>query len=211
MSDNKAREYHYYHGELGSQHAYLLPAVEKIIGQLKPKSVFELGCGNGSVAAWLHNKKIEVSAIDASESGIQQAKTAFPDITFNVRSAYDNLAKEFGQFSMVLSLEVVEHLYSPRIFAANVYQLLQPGAYAVISTPYHGYWKNLAIALSGKSDHHFSALWDGGHIKFWSVNTLSELLSEAGFVDIEFRRVGRIPMLAKSMIAIARKPDNAHA
>ena len=32
------------------------------------------------------------------------------------------------------------------------------------------------------------------------------LLSEAGFVDIRFERVGRIPPLAKSMIAIARKP-----
>ncbi len=211
MSDNTTKQYHYYHGELGSQHAYLLPAIEKIIERLKPNSVFELGCGNGSVAAWLHDRNIKVSAIDASESGIQQARAAYPDISFKVRSAYDDLASEFGQFPMLLSLEVIEHLYSPRIFAANVYQLLQPGAYAVISTPYHGYWKNLAIALSGKSDHHFSALWDGGHIKFWSMNTLSELLLEAGFVDIEFRRVGRIPVLAKSMIAIARKPAGANA
>jgi hypothetical protein len=31
------------------------------------------------------------------------------------------------------------------------------------------------------------------------------LLEEAGFGGIEFRRVGRIPPLAKSMIAIAKK------
>lgn len=36
--------------------------------------------------------------------------------------------------------------------------------------------------------------------------TLGMLLEEAGFVDIRFRRVGRIPPLAKSMIAIASKP-----
>lgn len=62
------------------------------------------------------------------------------------------------------------------------------------------------MALTGKMDAHFTALWDHGHIKFWSMRTLSELLREAGFVDIRFERVGRVPALAKSMIAVARKP-----
>ena len=77
---------------------------------------------------------------------------------------------------------------------------------AIISTPYHGYWKNLALALSGRMDAHFTALWDHGHIKFWSRRTLGDLLREAGFVDIRFWRVGRVPALAKSMIVMARKP-----
>ena len=107
---------------------------------------------------------------------------------------------------MVLSLEVVEHVYDPRRYATSVFSLLQSDAWAIISTPYHGYWKNLATALSGKMDSHFTALWDNGHIKFWSIKTLSVLLREAGFVDIRFERVGRIPLLAKAMVAVARKP-----
>ena len=105
---------------------------------------------------------------------------------------------------MVLSLEVVEHVYFPRQYAATVFSLLQEGGTAILSTPYHGYWKNLAMALSGKLDKHFTALWDHGHIKFWSMNTLTTLLEEAGFRDIRFERVGRVPVLAKSMIAVAR-------
>lgn len=46
-----------------------------------------------------------------------------------------------------------------------------------------------------------------GHIKFWSFLTLGTLLREAGFTDIRFLRVGRIPPLAKSMIAVARRPS----
>ncbi|QXP84016.1 methyltransferase [Methylococcus sp. Mc7] len=84
--------------------------------------------------------------------------------------------------------------------------MVKRGGKAIVSTPYHGYWKNLALALSGKMDAHFTALWDHGHIKFWSMKTLSTLLEEAGFRDIRFERVGRVPVLAKSMIAIARKP-----
>ena len=111
----------------------------------------------------------------------------------------------YGQFPVVISLEVVEHVFSPRQYAATLYSLVAEGGTAIISTPYHGYWKNLVMALTGKIDAHFTALWDYGHIKFWSIRTLGELLAETGFTDITFKRVGRIPILAKSMIAIARK------
>jgi hypothetical protein len=73
-------------------------------------------------------------------------------------------------------------------------------------TPYHGYFKNLALALTGKIDAHFMALWDHGHIKFWLIKTLKQLLEEFGFIDIMFHRVGRIPIVGKSMIVIATKP-----
>jgi 2-polyprenyl-6-hydroxyphenyl methylase/3-demethylubiquinone-9 3-methyltransferase len=85
-----------------------------------------------------------------------------------------------------------------------MYALLEPGGLAIISTPYHGYIKNLIMALTGTLDRHFTSLWDHGHIKFWSKKTLSILLREAGFTHIEFLRVGRIPVLAKSMIAVAK-------
>jgi hypothetical protein len=47
-------------------------------------------------------------------------------------------------------------------------------------------------------------LWDGGHIKFWSKKTLSELLKREGFEVIDFHGVGRLPYLWKSMVLIAK-------
>jgi hypothetical protein len=61
------------------------------------------------------------------------------------------------------------------------------------------------LAVTGKMDEHFSALVDGGHIKFWSKKTLTMLMREAGFPDIRLYSAGRIPVLAKSMIAVMRK------
>ncbi|MGZ2432543.1 2-polyprenyl-3-methyl-5-hydroxy-6-metoxy-1,4-benzoquinol methylase [Rhizobium redzepovicii] len=87
-----------------------------------------------------------------------------------------------------------------------MYDLVKPGGVAVMSTPYHGYLKNLALATMGKMDDHFMPLKDHGHIKFWSKDTLSMLLLDAGFDNVRFRYVGRIPVLAKSMIAVAQKP-----
>ncbi|MFM6377322.1 MAG: methyltransferase domain-containing protein [Microcystis sp.] len=106
---------------------------------------------------------------------------------------------------MLISLEVVEHVYAPRDYAKTVYNLLQPGGYALISTPYHSYLKNLALAATGKMDEHFTALWDHGHIKFWSVKTITKLLTEANLSVDKIYRIGRIAPLAKTMIILARR------
>ena len=202
--------YVYESADHNSSHNYLLPPVNHLLGELQTRPanmrLFEVGCGNGSVASAITSLGWMVTGVDPSSQGIQYARQVYPNISLFQGSAYDDLASLYGQFPVVLSLEVVEHLYDPRRYAATVYSLLEPGGTAIISTPYHGYWKNLVMALAGKMDGHFTALWDHGHIKFWSIKTLSALLSESGFVDIRFERVGRIPALAKSMIAIARKP-----
>lgn len=198
--------YAYRDVQLGHAHAYLLPEVDIALADSAPKSVFDLGCGNGSVAKHLA-KRFEVVGIDASPSGIAEANAAFPDLRLNIGSVYDDLASVYGQFDVVVSLEVVEHLIDPRLYARRMFDLVRPGGTAIVSTPYHSYLKNLALAITGRMDAHFTALWDGGHIKFWSVKTLTALLSGAGFTEIRFRRAGRFPTLAKSMIANARRPS----
>jgi len=195
-----------------SEHAaynseYLLKPIKKILAEqaASHKRLFELGCGNGYNAKLLSRQGYDIVAVDPSRSGIIQAQRSASKVQFAVASAYDDLSSSFGTFELLLSIEVVEHVFYPRIYAKTAFDLLEPGGVAIISTPYHGYLKNLAIALCGKFDTHVNPLWDGGHIKFWSKTTLSELLMEAGFKSVEYRSAGRFPWLAKSMIAIARK------
>jgi 2-polyprenyl-6-hydroxyphenyl methylase/3-demethylubiquinone-9 3-methyltransferase len=194
-------------------HAYLLPALLNELGPLfarlpaGTRRLFDLGCGNGSVAVLLSREGWDVTGVDPSTEGIARAKAEHPDLKVYEGSAYEDLSARFGQFPLVISLEVAEHVYFPRRFATTLITLVQPGGTVILSTPYHGYWKNLVMALTGKLDAHFTALWDHGHIKFWSIKTLDELLREAGFVDIRFKRVGRVPVLAKSMVAIAKRPS----
>ncbi len=202
--------YRYSDAHHHAHHSYLDPGVLDVLARLSwpttKQRVFELGCGNGSFAKVMRYHGYDVTAVDSSVDGIRVAKANFPGIEFYAASAYDNLSDKYGTFNAVVSLEVVEHVFEPRRYAATVYELLAPGGVAIVSTPYHSYFKNLALAVSGKMEAHFTALSDYGHIKFWSVKTLHTLLSEAGFEEIRFRRVGRIPSLAKSMIAIARRP-----
>ncbi len=68
--------YHYQNSCCGTAHAYLLPSLSQIFADLAPpeKRIFDLGCGNGSIANWLSEKGFQVSGCDPSESGIAEAK-----------------------------------------------------------------------------------------------------------------------------------------
>jgi 2-polyprenyl-3-methyl-5-hydroxy-6-metoxy-1,4-benzoquinol methylase len=186
---------------------YLWPALEQEIlcKSWSTKRAFDLGCGNGATCDMLSKLGFDVTGVDTSASGIENAKAAFPHIRCELGSAYDDLASRYGTFDLVVSLEVIEHCMEPRAFAKTFLSLIAPGGVGFLSTPYHGYLKNVALAISGKMDGHFSALWVGGHIKFFSVKTLDSLLREAGAQQVLFKRVGRIPQLAKSMIAVVRR------
>ncbi len=204
-----ATEYQHLVTGLNASHDYLVPTV---LRQLETtgllgvdRRLFEMGFGNGSVAFELSQHGWAVTGVEVSESGLQHARLRYPTLQLEEGSVYDDLANKYGRFPVVISLEVVEHLYSPRIFVQRMFDLLEPGGLAILSTPYHGYWKNLALAVTGKWDQHLTALWDHGHIKFWSPATISTLLREAGFQPPTIERVGRIPIVAKSMVVLARR------
>jgi len=195
-------------------HQYLIRAVDLALGNGVSRAgsagqrlrVFDAGCGNGYLAGHLINKGFEVAACDASQQGIDQALKKNPQARFEVCSVYDDLAERFGRnWDVVVSSEVIEHLYDPRCFVKQAGEMLKPGGLLLITTPYHGYLKNVALALANKLDAHFTALWDGGHIKFWSYNTLKQLLAEREFSEFKFYGAGRFPYLWKSMVVTAVK------
>jgi 2-polyprenyl-6-hydroxyphenyl methylase/3-demethylubiquinone-9 3-methyltransferase len=172
--------------------------------------VLDLGCGNGWLSHWLTQQGYDEIGVDPSPSGIEIARKTYPHLTFASYPATPDLLKHLQRdpFDCVISTEVVEHCYAPRDWAQACYAALRPGGSLICSTPYHGYLKNLALALTGTMDRHFTALWDGGHIKFWSRPTLTQLLTDSGFVDLEFSGAGRVPYLWKSMLFKAHKPDH---
>jgi 2-polyprenyl-3-methyl-5-hydroxy-6-metoxy-1,4-benzoquinol methylase len=169
------------------------------------RSICDLGCGNGHISGRLAALGYEVTGVDASRSGIQIARRMYPSAAFIETLIDGSLGERLGTFDLVISSDVLEHLYRPSDLLEAARSLLNPRAHTLIGTPYHGYIKNLALAATGKMDSHFSALHDGGHIKFFSVKTLSTLITSHGFEDLRFTFYGRAPWLWKNMICHARK------
>lgn len=202
-------DYGYSDAELGFASRYLLPVLREILGDIPPHTVVaDLGCGNGSLLAQFQRDDLELHGFEMSRHGLAQAAKAYPRIRFEYADLTADLSAHplAGKCDLVIGTEVVEHVLLPRIYAKNCYSLLKPNGTLVLSTPYHGYLKNVVLAASGKLDSHFTALWDYGHIKFWSQRTLTTLVEEAGFVTPRFWGAGRVPFLWKSMLVRAKKP-----
>lgn len=190
-------------------HARFIPPIFSLSTKLGPETrVLDVGCGNGFTAGQFLARGCEVVGIDLSRQGIEIARATYPKGRFEVLPADANFldALQAKPFDLVVSTEVIEHLYDPRSFTAQVFEALRPGGRFICTTPYHGYWKNLAIALLNKWDSHANPLWDGGHIKLWSRKTLAQLFSETGFKDLQFRGVGRFPLLWMTMVMSGDKP-----
>jgi 2-polyprenyl-6-hydroxyphenyl methylase/3-demethylubiquinone-9 3-methyltransferase len=200
-------EYEWRNDESPCSEAYVRPAVERYLSSTpRGARVLDLGCGNGAMAGSFLGKGWDLVGVDISQSGIEYARKRWPQIRFEVGDATGDLSM-LGQFDALYSTEVIEHIVLPRRFAQNCYRLLKPGGRLVLSTPYHGWLKNVAIAFAGDADTHYQPLIDWGHIKFWSANTLSRLLWDAGFESVEYSGTGRVPYLWKSIVMTARKPQ----
>ena len=167
----------------------------------KGAHILDAGCGNGYLSGVLLEEGFSVVGVDASESGIRICHETYPKGQFHVASLNEpDLASLTGKdFDSIVAIEVIEHLPSPGLFLKNCHAVLKDSGRLILTTPYHGYLKNLALSLSGTLDDHFGAQKEGGHIKFWSRKTLTAELAEQGFEVVAFRGIGRLPWFWKSM------------
>jgi SAM-dependent methyltransferase len=202
-------EYGYADASQPYSHSYVWPKVLELCTPLGSDTrVLDVGCGSGFNAAQLADRGCHVVGIDLSAEGIALARQTYPRVRFEVLPADDKLLANLKAppFDLIISTEVVEHLYDPRAYVKGCFAALRPGGRFILSTPYHGYLKNLVLSVMGRWDTHANPLWDCGHIKLWSRNTLSTLLGEAGFVNFQFRGAGRLPLLWMSMVMSADRP-----
>lgn len=207
---NEQTEFGWLNSDPTCAHDYLWPgilsSINKLYGERRIR-ILDLGCGNGFVAARLWELGHDVTGIDAAGDGIKIAQATYPGVNFQQRSIYESEWSDVSDepFDCVVSLEVVEHLLYPKVLFQKSYRALKDGGHLILSTPHHGYLKNLALSVVNGWDKHFDVTWDGGHIKFFSRKSIQLMATNAGFKDTHVFGVGRIPGLWKSLIMLAQK------
>ncbi|MEO8886325.1 MAG: methyltransferase domain-containing protein [Mucilaginibacter sp.] len=200
MTDYK--DYGYHADTMTHNFNYMLQPLLSLLDKTTNTCILDLGCGNGYLVNYLISMGYNAYGTDASEKGIAIAKQINPDRFFVQDLSTGKLPEQLQQlnFDTIISTEVIEHLYDPLEFVAFCKTILNGKGQLILSTPYHGYLKNLVISIFNKWDTHITPLWVGGHIKFWSRATLSLLLTNAGFTVTDFKGTGRIPYFWKSML-----------
>ncbi len=180
----------------------------QIIQEHRPRRILEIGAGAGRLGQRIKELGIDYIGIEPEEAQFKIARQTYPNLKVLQASCYDDLAPSLiGQVDMVISNDVIEHLYLPRKLVDFAKRFISPGGLMVTATPDFGsYFKNVAYSLFNKWDLVHSPLWDGGHIKFFSKKSLTTLFEQEGFVDFQWQYVRNInyPVFRMSVVCICK-------
>lgn len=191
----------------GLVHAHVARPVVVHLDRFQAHSVLDLGCGNGWLTAALARCGFDACGLDSSHSGIAIASSAHPEVPFLRADALLPPAPELRhRFDAIVAVEAVDHVAQPRLLLQHAHQMLRPGGLLLLTVPYHGYLKNLGLALTGRFDLRLQALEDHGRLKFFSHRTLATLVQECGFQGVQIENLGRLPPIARSMLLSAQRP-----
>ena len=164
--------------------------------------ILDAGCGNGEFSEFIGELGFEVVGIDISESAIKMAKDSSSRGSFHVGSLEDKLPFNEGEFAAIWSTEVLEHIFDVHACLSEFNRVLQESGLLIITVPYHGMIKNLALALAGFERHYNPYL---SHIRFFSQRSLTNCLIQAGFEPLRWKGIGRFWPFNKSFFVVSRK------
>lgn len=156
------------------------------------KRVLELGPAAGHVTRALVRRGCEVTGIEidaeaaAGLDGIAECIVADLSDPSVVRKA----GEERG-FDVVLAGDVLEHLPDPLPTLRACRDILVPGGYIVVSLPNIAHADVALSLVSGRFAYQEYGLLDRTHLRFFTHDSVTELLEQAGFVAIDVRRVIR--------------------
>jgi len=150
-------------------------------------TILEAGCGAAAFTPYLAQHANRMLACDISSEQIKKNSVLFPDVHFFTQDLGRPLAFKNNSIDVIWCSEVLEHLFDPAYAVSEFYRVLKPEGKLLVTVPYHGYFKNILIALF-KWDDHFSA--NNPHIRFFTRKTISTVVNRAGFQSIRIETCG---------------------
>jgi 2-polyprenyl-6-hydroxyphenyl methylase/3-demethylubiquinone-9 3-methyltransferase len=153
---------------------------------LDGKSALDVGCGAGLLAEPLARLGAKVTAIDAAPEVIAVARNHAAPQGLDLNYRAGDVQQLDGQFDLVTSLEVIEHVADPGEFLKTLARRLAPGGLLILSTPNATAWSRLLMITVAES---LGRIPRGTHDfdKFIGPDRMKSLLADAGLkcVDVE--------------------------
>ena len=160
---------------------------------LAGKSALDVGCGAGLLCEPLARLGASVTGIDAAGEAIAVARDHAAQSGLAIGYRAGELATVDGQFDLVTSLEVIEHVADPAAFVAQLAARVTPGGLLVLSTPNRTALSRLAMITLAEGTGRIprgTHDWD----KFLTPDELTALIEQAGLTVGNTRGLSFSPM-----------------
>ncbi|MFA6450383.1 MAG: class I SAM-dependent methyltransferase [bacterium] len=162
--------------------------IEQVWTETKPNmTALDIGCGAGSVTNELVKRGHQVFGIDIMHEAARRAEskgllTVMQDVSQGIPYLDES-------FDAVIALDVIEHLFDPFHFMAEVRRVMRKDAYFILEVPNHFDLPQRINMLMGRGIvHHIlnqvgvkTDAWHFCHIRFPMMNETMKLVEETGF------------------------------
>jgi SAM-dependent methyltransferase len=152
------------------------------------ENMLDIGCGTGAFAA---EAKVmtgcRLRGVDGSDYALQQAKEiGFETLSLISDFNVDVLPFESEQFDFCLCKDLLEHLLRPDFVLREAHRVLKQGGFLLVHVPNHfTLYGRIKFLFDNDIDtyRYFPGAkrWDFPHIRFFTHESLVELLSLEGF------------------------------
>ncbi len=145
--DNKGIVIKYRFLNWGFKYFCCLLYIKEKIEYFHPKSVLDVGCGDGRLLGIL-DKSVERVGVDLSRKATNFARIFYPEIKFYTQDV-KNLK---GIFDVVVTMEVLEHIPNEGVsdFFKNLEKRIKFGGYLIMSIP------TITVPLNKKHYRHYN-------------------------------------------------------
>lgn len=184
--------------------SYKLPTISKIIPRINNLKILDYGCGTGKTFQELIkiNPGAKYYGVDISDYAIKKISKKFPAYKFFVVKEEEKVPLKSGSIDLITCFDVIEHVYNTEWLLLEFFRLLKPKGKLILSTPYHGFIKNLIISTIA-----FDNVFDpfGPHIRFFTERSLKSGLEKYGFRIIKKGYYGRFYPISNGFYIITQR------
>lgn len=195
----------------------------------KTKNALEIGCGNGVVLYNIANKAKALTGVEISAKRCDNTKKNLANLDNPTELLQGNIEegidKPDGSFDVILWADVIEHVVDVFSVMREVSRLLAPGGTLITSTPNIVYIRYRLAFMFGKFPGTAAAqegfavrpneMYDGGHLHYFTINTLKTLYNMHGIEPTKimgFGRLGKLhdlwpSLLSGAALVVGRKKD----
>jgi 2-polyprenyl-6-hydroxyphenyl methylase / 3-demethylubiquinone-9 3-methyltransferase len=161
---------------------------------LAGKSALDVGCGAGLLCEPLARMGAAVTGVDAAPENVDAAKSHAAQSGLAVDYRAGELAEQgLGNFDVVTSMEVIEHVTDPSAFIAELARHLKPDGLLLLSTPNRTAASRLFLVEAAERLGQVPRGTHDWH-QFLTPDELTALLADAGLDVVDMQGIFFSPL-----------------
>jgi len=171
---------------------------EVTIGLLPPKGdkLFDVACGEGRLLFKIARNFKELWGIDISQERIKRAEQEkkqrnLKNVNFKIVDVDQGLPFKDGYFDVVTAVAALAYFFDPYFVLREIKRVLKKNGVFIAEVPNLAYLPRRASLLLGKQPWTSAGEgWDGGHLHYFTQESLEKLIKDSGFKIVKITGSG---------------------